>query len=122
MRKQKLHRIYTKGSFVLKISTSLICVPMPEKGLTIFELAISSAISDAPRRCYTARALRIMSDMIKCQHCGKMMTEAYVMEQVRKSMIISEGARAMSLRKPHRLTRQHAQTASHARWKPVKMA
>ena len=70
MRKQKLHKIYTKGSFVPKISTSLICVPMPEKGLTIFELAISSAISDVLRLCHTARAMRIMSAMIKCQHCG----------------------------------------------------
>ena len=43
---------------------------MPEKGLTIFELAISSAISDVLRLCHTARAMRIMSAMIKCQHCG----------------------------------------------------
>lgn len=50
------------------------------------------------------------------------MTEAYVMDQLPKSMIISEGARAMALSKPHKTTRKHAQHAANARWKVVKMA
>jgi hypothetical protein len=68
------------------------------------------------------RALRIMSVMIICPHCGKKMTDAYVMDQLPKSMIIAEGARAMTLSRPHKLSRQQAQKAADARWHLVKMA
>jgi hypothetical protein len=51
-----------------------------------------------------------------------MMTEAYVMDQLPKSMILSEGARAMALSKPHKLSTKNAQKAAKARWHLVEMA
>jgi len=52
------------------------------------------------------------------------MTEAYVMEKLPRSMIVSEGARAMSMsrRGPRRLTRENAQKAVNVRWGLVRMA
>ena len=44
------------------------------------------------------------------------------MDQLPKSRIITEGARAMTLSRPHNLSRQQAQKAANTRWHPVKMA
>ena len=50
------------------------------------------------------------------------MTEAYVMDQLPKSIIIAEGARAMTLSRTHKLSTQNAQKAAKARWHLVEMA
>ena len=55
--------------------------------------------------------------MIKCPHCGKLMTEVYVMENLPENMIVSEGARLMAKRNPHKITSERASKAAHARWK-----
>ena len=36
--------------------------------------------------------------MIKCPNCGELMTEAFIFKKLPEDMIVSEGARLMSLR------------------------
>lgn len=62
---------------------------------------------------------------MKCQHCGKEMTNTYVMEHLPRALIKSEGARLMAQSKPHTMTPERARNAAQARWdrpKWLKMA
>lgn len=58
--------------------------------------------------------------MIKCPHCGELMTEAYVFKHLPDDMVVSEGARLMSLRNPHKISGAQARKAALARWKPYR--
>lgn len=44
------------------------------------------------------------------------MTEAYVMEKLPEDMVVSEGARLMSLRNSRKITPERARKAAQARW------
>jgi hypothetical protein len=54
--------------------------------------------------------------MIKCPHCGELMTEAWVMKNLPEDIVMSEGARLMSLRNPRKITPERARKAAQAKW------